>query len=126
MTHFETKYPNTVKNNSIFNKKTTFRFIIAFSILTIVSYLLTCLITYRDTSKYNTIAKVFSVSEDGTQFVDGAGYVWEVSDTDYTENTFVEISFDNNGTDNNRLDDIIISVKPQRNLNKRVSIVEAN
>ena len=114
------------KTDKVFTKAVAIRFFATLTIVLVGLGLFVYAITRVNENEYSTTAKVFSVSEDGTQFVDGAGYVWEVSDTDYAENTFVEISFDNNGTDNNRLDDIIISVKPQRNLNKRVSIVETN
>jgi hypothetical protein len=114
------------KTDKVFTKAVAIRFFATLTIVLVGLGLFVYAITRVSENEYSTTAKVFSVSEDGTQFVDGAGYVWEVSDTDYTENTFVEISFDNNGTDNNRLDDIIINVKPQRNLNKRVSIVGIN
>ena len=114
------------KTDKVFTKAVAIRFLATLTIVLVGLGLFMYATTRVNENEYSTTAKVFSVSEDGTQFVDGAGYVWEVSDTDYAENTFVEINFDNNGTDNNRLDDIIISVKPQRNLNKRVSIVEAN
>lgn len=114
------------KTDKVFTKAVAIRFFAALTIVLICLGFFMYATTRVNESEYSTTAKVFSVSEDGTQFVDGAGYIWEVSDTDYAENTFVEINFDNNGTDNNRLDDIIISVKPQRNLNKRVSIVETN
>ena len=114
------------KTDKVFTKAVAIRFFATLTIVLVGLGLFVYAITRVNENEYSTTAKVFSVSEDGTQFVDGAGYVWEVSDTDYAENTFVEISFDNNGTDNNRLDDIIISVKPQKNLNKRVSIVETN
>ena len=114
------------KTDKVFTKAVAIRFFATLTIVLIGLGLFVYAVTRVNENEYSTTAKVFSVSEDGTQFVDGAGYVWEVSDTNYAENTFVKINFDNNGTDNNRLDDIIISVKPQRNLNKRVSIVEAN
>ena len=65
---------------------------------------------YSDTH-YTTVAEVFSVSEDGTTFVDGAGYVWEVYDTCYKKGDYVELKFYNNTTDYTREDDEIVKVK---------------
>ena len=111
------------KEDKSARKQAIFRLNLALLIFATVMTALLYLLTYVDESKYTTTAKVFTVTEDGTQFVDGAGYIWEVSDTDYKENTFVEITFDNNGTDYNRLDDIITNVRPQKQLTKRVSFV---
>ena len=69
-----------------------------------------CWTSYQDTL-YKTTAKVYSVDEDGTLFIDGAGYVWAVYDTDYTKGDFVEIKFNNNRTTYTRNDDKIINVK---------------
>ena len=110
------------KEDKSARKQAIFRLNLALLIFASVMTALLYLLTYVDESKYTTTAKVFTVTEDGTQFVDGAGYIWEVSDTDYKENTFVEITFDNNGTDYNRLDDIITNVRPQKQLTKRVSV----
>lgn len=65
---------------------------------------------YCDT-RYNTVATVMSVDENGTTFVDGAGYVWAVSDVNYHVGQFVKLYFDNNTTDYTRNDDIIVRVK---------------
>lgn len=65
---------------------------------------------YSDTH-YHTTATVFSVDENGTTFIDGAGYVWGVYDTNYHKGEFVELYFDNNCTDYTRNDDIIVKVK---------------
>ena len=110
------------KEDKSARKQAIFRLNLALLIFASVMTALLYLLTYVDESKYTTTAKVFTVTEDGTQFVDGAGYIWEVSDTDYKENTFVEITFDNNGTDYNRLDDIITNVRPQKQLTKRTSV----
>ena len=65
---------------------------------------------YQDTH-YETTAKVYSVDDAGTLFIDGAGYLWEVYDTDYKVGEFVTLTFDNNMTDYTRNDDIITKVK---------------
>lgn len=65
---------------------------------------------YADT-RYSTVAEVLSVNEDGTIFVDGAGYVWSVYDTDYHKGQFVKLYFHNNTTDYTRNDDRIVKVK---------------
>ena len=65
---------------------------------------------YMDTH-YSTTAEVLSV-EDEVILVDGAGYVWGVTNRpDLHKGDFVKISFDNNCTDYTRNDDIIIKVK---------------
>ena len=65
---------------------------------------------YFDTH-YTTTATVWEVGDDYTLLVDGAGYVWEVTDTNYRQGQFVEIEFFNNTTDYTRDDDEILKVK---------------
>ena len=65
---------------------------------------------YVDTH-YTTVAEVYAVDETGTTFVDGAGYLWGVTDTDFHKGDFVKLYFDNNTTDYTRNDDIIVKVK---------------
>lgn len=65
---------------------------------------------YADTH-YSVIADVYTVDETGTTFVDGAGYLWGVSDTNYYRGQTVKLYFDNNCTDYTRNDDIILKVK---------------
>ena len=62
------------------------------------------------TSRYSTTAIVFEVTADGTTFVDGAGYMWEVTDTDFEKDQFVTLKFFNNHTDSTREDDEILRV----------------
>ena len=65
---------------------------------------------YMDTH-YSTTAEVLSV-EDEVLLVDGAGYVWGVTNRpDLHKGDFVKVSFDNNCTDYTRNDDIIIKVE---------------
>ena len=62
-------------------------------------------------SNYSTVATVYSVDDTSTIFIDGAGYLWEVYDTDYKTGEFVTLYFDNNRTDYTRNDDKIVKVK---------------
>lgn len=66
--------------------------------------------SYEDTH-YTQTAEVLSIDSAETLFVDGAGYVWSVYDTDYHKGQFVKLYFDNNRTDYTRNDDKIIKVK---------------
>lgn len=65
---------------------------------------------YGDTH-YSTIAQVYEVSDTDTTFIDGAGYLWGVNDTDYIKGQTVKISFFNNCTDYTRNDDVILKVR---------------
>ena len=61
---------------------------------------------------YSTTAEVLSNEENTVLLVDGAGYVWEVTNRpDPKEGKFVEIKFFNNTTDYTREDDEIINIK---------------
>lgn len=61
---------------------------------------------------YSTTAKVYMKDGNSTLMVDGAGDVWEVIDRDDLPlNSFVTISFFNNGTDYTRKDDIITNIR---------------
>lgn len=60
---------------------------------------------------YSTTAKVYMKDNNSTLMVDGAGDVWEVVDRDDLPlDSFVTISFFNNGTDYTREDDKIIKI----------------
>ena len=81
-------------------------------LVTIVFILLVLAISgYADT-RYSTRAQVLSVNNTSTLFVDTAGYVWEVSDTNYTKGQSIMLYFYNNTTDYTREDDIIVKIKP--------------
>jgi hypothetical protein len=59
---------------------------------------------------YSTTAEVLS-TEESVLLVDGAGYVWEVTDRpDLHKGDFVKIKFYNNTTDYTREDDEILDV----------------
>lgn len=73
--------------------------------------LLTIIGGYSDTH-YTTTAQVLSNENNSVLLVDGAGYVWEMTDRpDLHKDEFVKIYFDNNTTDYTRNDDIILKVK---------------
>ena len=101
-------YFSAVKNTRSIGEIVFMHLTAIFSLLFIIGVL--CWTSYKDTL-YKTTAEVYSVDEDGTLFVDGAGYVWAVYDTDYTKGDFVEIKFNNNRTNYTRNDDKIINVK---------------
>lgn len=61
---------------------------------------------------YSTTAKVYMKDGNSTLMVDGAGDVWEAIDRDDLPlDSFVTISFFNNGTDYTRKDDVITNIK---------------
>lgn len=79
--------------------------------LLVVVFILGVLIIsgYSDTH-YSCQADVYNVNDTSTVFIDGAGYLWEVSDTNYHKGETVKIKFDNNCTDYTRNDDVILKV----------------
>lgn len=65
---------------------------------------------YVDTH-YSTVAEVYSVEDDSILLVDGAGYIWEVTDKpELHKGDMVEVKFFNNTTDYTREDDEIVKV----------------
>lgn len=66
---------------------------------------------YSDTH-YSTTAEVFQIKGNEVTLIDGAGYLWGITDRpDLQQGQFVKIKFDNNCTDYTREDDTILSVK---------------
>lgn len=66
---------------------------------------------YSDTH-YDVIGQVYSVEDNEVTLIDGAAYLWGVTDRpDLHEGDTVKIYFDNNCTDYTREDDIITKVK---------------
>lgn len=60
---------------------------------------------------YETVAEVLSTEGNSVLLVDGAGYVWEVTDRpDLHKDDFVKIKFFNNTTDYTREDDEIVKI----------------
>lgn len=65
---------------------------------------------YSDTH-YKTVAEVYSVEDNSILLVDGAGYLWEITDRpELHKGNMVEVKFFNNTTDYTREDDEIIKV----------------
>ena len=65
---------------------------------------------YFDTH-YSTVAEVYSIEDDSILLVDGAGYIWEVTDRpELNKGDMVEVKFFNNCSDYTREDDEIIKV----------------
>lgn len=61
---------------------------------------------------YSTVATVYSIEDDSILLIDGAGYIWEITDRpELHKGDFVKIKFFNNATDYTREDDEILSVK---------------
>ena len=61
---------------------------------------------------YSTIASVFEIENDEITLIDGAGYLWTITNRpDLKLNNFVKIYFNDNQTDFTRKDDIIMYVK---------------
>ena len=65
---------------------------------------------YSDTH-YSTVAEVYSIENNSILLVDGAGYVWEITDRpELHKGDMVRVKFFNNTTDYTRKDDEIIKV----------------
>ena len=79
-------------------------------LLVIIFILSVCIIGGYSDTHYTCQADVYSVDDSGTIFIDGAGYLWEVSNTNYYKGETVKIKFNNNCTDYTRNDDIILKV----------------
>ena len=60
---------------------------------------------------YTQICDVYEVTDTTTTFIDGAGYLWDVYDTDYIKGETVKVYFHDSFTDFDRTDDIIKKVK---------------
>lgn len=67
---------------------------------------------YSDTH-YSVQADVYQIDNNSVLLIDGAGYIWEVTDRPdlYYKGQSVKIYFNNNCTDHTREDDIIERVK---------------
>lgn len=64
------------------------------------------------TGTYTQYATVYCTDINETVLVDAVGDVWAIDATDeFNEGDTVIITFDSNGTDNTRYDDIIVEVK---------------
>lgn len=96
--------------NIVDNITCVFAPMIAFLLLLVILVALLGTTGYVETH-YDTVAEVLSNDGDSVLLVDGAGYVWEVTDRpDLTEGSFVKIKFFNNTTDYTREDDEIVKI----------------
>lgn len=95
---------NDILNNTIFGG------IITMAILT--SIIISALVMFNGSVQYNQYATCTVTDINETVFVDATGDVWSIDATDeYNEGDTVIITFDDNGTDYTREDDIIIEIK---------------
>lgn len=84
--------------------------ILTMGILTAI--IISGLVVFNGSVKYNqyVVCTVTDINE--TVFVDTTGNVWSIDATDeYNEGDTVVITFDDNGTDYTREDDIIVEIK---------------
>lgn len=108
MTNYSNTYYVRESNKKLFSVFAPF---LSFLIALIVIVGLLSITGYMDTH-YTTTAEVYSIEDNSIILIDGAGYLWEVTNrTDLAKGDFVKIKFDNNCTDYTRNDDIILSVK---------------
>ena len=101
----------TIRRNPI---NTTLRRILTslltFVITSIIIVAILGVAGYSDTH-YSTVAEVYSVEDNSILLVDGAGYLWEITDRpELHKGDMVEVKFFNNTTDYTREDDEIIKV----------------
>jgi hypothetical protein len=95
---------NDILNNTILGG------IITMGILT--SIIISALVMFNGSIQYNQYATCTATDINETVFVDATGNVWAIDATDkYNESDTVIITFDDNGTDYTREDDIIIEIK---------------
>ena len=100
----------SVKTINTDNKPSTLLSVVIVCITLFMTAIILVLASKMET-QYNTTAEVYRVEQTETLFIDGAGYVWSVYDTDYKRGEFVQLYFDNNRTDYTRNDDKIIKIK---------------
>lgn len=62
-------------------------------------------------SHYSIEGSIIEVSADETLIKDTTGNLWTIFENDYTVGETVKITFDNNKTDNTRVDDYILKVE---------------
>lgn len=94
---------NDILNNTILGG------IITMGILT--SIIISALVVFNGSIQYNQYATCTVTDINETVFVDATGNVWSIDATDeYSEGDTVVITFDDNGTDYTREDDIIVKI----------------
>lgn len=106
MTNYATITMNPIKNAL----RTILSYVLPFVLVSIVLLTLLGVAGYSETH-YSTVAEVLSVEDNSILLVDGAGYVWEITDRpEFHKGDMVKIKFFNNTTDYTREDDEIIKV----------------
>lgn len=94
---------NDILNNTILGG------IITMGIL--ISIIIGTLVMFNGSVQYNQYATCTVTDINETVFVDATGNVWAIDATDeYNEGDTVVITFDDNGTDYTREDDIIVKI----------------
>ena len=94
---------NDILNNTILGG------IITMGILT--SIIISALVMFNGSIQYNQYATCTVTDINETVFVDATGNVWAIDATDeYSEGDTVVITFDDNGTDYTREDDVIVKI----------------
>lgn len=94
---------NDILNNTVLGG------IITMAIIT--SIIISALVMFNGSIQYNQYATCTVTDINETVFVDATGNVWSIDATDeYSEGDTVVITFDDNGTDYTREDDIIIEI----------------
>lgn len=107
MTKLYYAYKNKVPTNV---KDTIEAFLVAILFTAIIFG--TLYICGRSEHNYSTTAFVFEIENNEITLIDGAGYLWTVTNRpDLKLNNFVKIYFNDNQTDYTREDDIIMYVK---------------
>lgn len=106
MTNYATIRRNPIKNVL----RAILSYVLPFVLVSIVFLTLLGVAGYSETH-YSTVAEVLSVEDNSILLVDGAGYVWEITDRpELHKGDMVKIKFFNNTTDYTREDDEIIKV----------------
>lgn len=94
---------NDILNNTVLGG------IITMGILTAI--IISGLVVFNGSVQYNQYATCTVTDINETVFVDATGNVWSIDATDeYEEGDTVVITFDDNGTDYTREDDIIVKI----------------
>lgn len=94
---------NDILNNTVLGG------IITMGILTAI--IISGLVIFNGSVQYNQYATCTVTDINETVFVDATGNVWSIDATDeYDEGDTVVITFDDNGTDFTREDDIIVKI----------------
>ena len=106
MTNYATITRNPISNKVRRVLVTLLTFVVTFSVMAVVLGIA----GYSDTH-YKTVAEVYSIEDNSILLVDGAGYIWEVTDKpELHKGDMIEVKFFNNCSDYTREDDEIIKI----------------